>query len=113
VLEGVGGQGAAQDLAGRRLLADAASLQAAALERLRSAALAEAGASHLGMEVSDIALGSIGTIVEESTATAQCLWVVSGPYGKVLVPAADELIVSIEGGVISMQLPDGLLEVNA
>lgn len=63
----------------------------------------------LGREVTDVRLGVLGSIEEVMRGPAQDVWVVRGPYGEVLVPVVDEVVLSHEGDPIEVDLPGGLV----
>ncbi len=65
-----------------------------------------------GTTVVDKTYGEIGTIVEERFGIAQDIWVVEGNFGEVLIPAVEDFIVSRCSEVITVDLPQGLLELN-
>lgn len=69
--------------------------------------------SAVGLEVIDLKHGRIGIVVEERFGKAQELWVVKGCYGEVLIPAVDDFIVESDGKTVTVELPEGLLELNA
>ncbi|MBQ9007568.1 MAG: 16S rRNA processing protein RimM [Atopobiaceae bacterium] len=99
---GVTGIGAASELVGKTLL-------------LREADLPSSFAMHdvvslVGREVTDEALGPLGTIEEVMQGIANDVWVVTGDHGEVLVPVVDEFVRSLPAeGPISVCLPDGLV----
>jgi 16S rRNA processing protein RimM len=76
------------------------------------AAILEHTAASIGKTLLDTKRGRIGTIIEERTNNAQALWVVDGPFGEVLVPAVDGLVVASSATEVHMDLPEGLLELN-
>ncbi len=67
----------------------------------------------VGRRVSDAALGSLGCIEDVLVGPANDVWVVRGAYGEVLVPAVADLVVSTEGEAIVVDLPAGLVDVEA
>ena len=69
--------------------------------------------SVLGAMVVDKTSGPIGTIVEERFGKAQTMWVIKGDLGEVLIPAVDDFIVMRDESSILVDLPKGLLELNA
>jgi 16S rRNA processing protein RimM len=68
---------------------------------------------NVGLEVIDVACGRIGVIVEERIGKAQTIWVVAGGFGEVLIPAVDSFVVTRDEHSITVDLPQGLLELNA
>lgn len=66
----------------------------------------------IGFALQDVRLGSIGRISAVENLPGQIMLTVQGRYGEVLVPLADDLVVSIDAdaGVLVMDLPRGLVE---
>lgn len=72
-------------------------------------------ASLTGYTVIDEAAGEIGVIQDiDDSVAANPLLVVSTPEGETLIPAADEFVVDVddENQVITLRLPDGLLNID-
>ena len=68
----------------------------------------------MGSEVVDEAYGVVGTIEDVLETPANDLWSVRGPYGEVLVPVVEEIVMGRdERGRWLVRLPTGLVEVNA
>lgn len=65
-----------------------------------------------GARVFDRRHGEIGEIVDVFTTAAHDILEVEGPYGEVLIPVVDEMIleVDLEGGTLDVDLPDGLVQ---
>lgn len=65
----------------------------------------------VGIEVVDEARGSLGEVVEVIETGANDVWVVEGPFGEVLLPVIDDVIVSFDEdeGIARVRLLDGLL----
>lgn len=62
-------------------------------------------------EVRDRTYGVLGTITEVMVGRGNDVWVVEGPYGEVLIPVVDEIVLSCpDEGAIEVDLPDGLVE---
>lgn len=91
----------AEDVAGRYLLAARADLPEDLV--LRDAAEA------VGLPIEDVTLGPIGSVVEVLEGPVQDVWVVDGPFGEVLVPAVEELLVDIDDERVLFDLPEGLV----
>lgn len=69
----------------------------------------------IGFTINDSTGTSLGEIVDIETSTANTLFIVRTPSDKTLyVPVADEFVTAIdtEAHTITMQLPDGLLDLN-
>lgn len=64
-----------------------------------------------GMTVRDQARGVIGQVVETLITGANDVWVVEGPYGEVLIPVIDDVVIDIDEteGVIDVKLLLGLM----
>ena len=102
-LSGVSGLDEAEALAGRFLLADAAELPEG-FEMHDVDAL-------MGRPVVDERLGLLGSVAEVLRGAANDVWVLDGPYGEVLVPVVDEVVLSAEaGGPLRVRVPDGLVD---
>jgi 16S rRNA processing protein RimM len=66
----------------------------------------------LGLRVETNAGEALGTLVDVLETGANDVYIVDSPrYGEVLIPVTDETIVQtdIEAGVVTVQLPEGLL----
>jgi len=66
----------------------------------------------LGMDVHDLEFGYLGVVSEQSHATPQVLWTVTGPFGDVLIPAVSAFIRRWNDTAIYVSIPRGLLELN-
>jgi 16S rRNA processing protein RimM len=67
----------------------------------------------LGREVTDQTFGPIGSIVEVLRSVANDVWVIDGPYGEVLLPAVDEVVLQLPpAGPIEVLAPVGLVPVE-
>ncbi len=64
-----------------------------------------------GFRVHDPSHGDLGEIVDTIITGANDVWVVDGPYGEVLIPVIDDVVLSIDEGTetIEVRLLDGLL----
>ena len=65
----------------------------------------------LDREVVDNLLGYLGTISEVMVGPANDVWVIDGPFGEVLVPVVDEVVVEVpDAGPIIVSVPSGLVD---
>lgn len=102
-LSGVTGIDAADGFRGRYLLAREQDLP-------DDVALHDAEAL-FGREVADESLGFLGTIEEVMVGPANDVWVVEGPFGEVLVPVVDDVVLEVpDTGVIRVRVPSGLVD---
>ena len=102
-LSGVNGIDGADVLRGRFLLAREEDLP-------DDVALRDAEAL-LDREVVDNLLGYLGTISEVMVGPANDVWVIDGPFGEVLVPVVDEVVVEVpDAGPIIVSVPSGLVD---
>lgn len=100
--EGIDTIDVAEQIAGRFLLADVRDL-----EGLDNPLL------EIGRMVVDERHGELGEIREVIETAAHDVWVIDGPYGEVLVPVVDEVIVSYPEAAneaIRTRVMDGLIE---
>ncbi len=75
----------------------------------------DAEASLVGYEVVDLALGPIGVITDvDDTVAANPLFVVDAMSGEILIPAAEDFVVSVddESKTLTLNLPDGLVNLD-
>lgn len=65
----------------------------------------------VGRTVEDEERGALGTIVEVILTGANDVWVVDGPFGEILIPVIDDVVVRAEadGETIVVRLLDGLM----
>jgi len=65
----------------------------------------------VGRPVVDEEHGLLGTIVEVILTGANDVWVVEGPFGEILIPVIDDVVLGVEddGTTIAVQLLDGLM----
>lgn len=102
-LSGVGGMGDASRLVGKTLLARVDDLPDG-FELHDACAL-------LGHSVADERYGDLGRIAEVLVGPANDVWVLDGPYGEVLVPVVDSVVLGMDGGgAIRTRVPNGLVE---
>lgn len=101
--EGVSSLNDAEPLVGKLVLAARADVPEAEEER----ALLDC----VGHEMVDVERGSVGTVAELIQLPANDVWRVEGPYGSVLVPVIDDVVVELpEGaGPLVVRLMAGLL----
>lgn len=108
-LEGVRDLGHASQLVGRSLLARVRDLPRGLLMRDADALL--------GRAVRDVRRGDLGAIEEVLRGPAQDVWVVRGPYGEVLVPAVEPIVVASDpedlAAPLVVDLPRGMVEDDA
>ena len=100
--DGVDSIDAAEQIAGRFLLADVRDLEDLDMP-----------VRDIGRRVVDERHGELGEIREVIETAAHDVWVIDGPHGEVLVPVVDEVIVASpddDDGVIRTRVMDGLLE---
>jgi 16S rRNA processing protein RimM len=115
-LTGVDDLSAAQELAGRFLLARLTDLEKRTLPD-SPCALAEtesSGSDHLHKSVNfkDVNAGDLGKLVRTDQTPAYELWVVDGPHGELLIPAVEEYVVEATPELITLKLPKGFMEIN-
>ena len=71
----------------------------------------------LGRAVRDVRRGDLGAIEEVLRGPAQDVWVVRGPYGEVLVPAVEPIVVASDpedlAAPLVVDLPRGMVEDDA
>jgi len=66
--------------------------------------------SLMGREVEDAELGPLGSICDLLMGPANDVWVVRGPYGEVLIPAVEPIVLSCgDEGPILVRVPEGIL----
>jgi 16S rRNA processing protein RimM len=65
----------------------------------------------VGRAVEDEERGALGTIVEVILTGANDVWVVEGPFGEILIPVIDDVVMGVDqdGGTIFVRLLDGLM----
>jgi len=65
----------------------------------------------VGRTVCDQDRGALGTIVEVILTGANDVWVVQGPFGEILIPVIDDVVLGVEPGTdtITVCLLDGLM----
>ncbi|MFO7981990.1 MAG: ribosome maturation factor RimM [Desulfuromonadales bacterium] len=65
-----------------------------------------------GARVFDRRRGEIGEVVDVFTTAAHDILEVQGPFGEVLIPVVDEMVVEVdlEGRRLDVDLPDGLVQ---
>ncbi|MBE0416484.1 MAG: 16S rRNA processing protein RimM [Coriobacteriia bacterium] len=67
----------------------------------------------LGLRVTDVERGEIGTVVDVIATGANDVWVLAdGPYGKVLVPVIDDVVLEIDDNArtATVRLLPGLID---
>lgn len=64
-----------------------------------------------GREVTDECLGFLGTIEEVMVGPANDVWVIEGPFGEVLVPVVEDVVLEVpDTGAIRVCVPSGLVD---
>jgi 16S rRNA processing protein RimM len=65
----------------------------------------------VGLEVVDESRGSLGEVIEVIETGANDVWVVNGPFGEVLLPVIDDVVLSIDetSRTAHVRLLEGLL----
>lgn len=102
-LEGVTEIGLARAIVGSEILARAEDVPDE---------IAEEPFEVVGMRVSDAERGDLGTVDEVIETGANDVWVVHGPFGEVLIPVIDEVVLEFDeaGGTIAVRLLPGLID---
>ena len=103
-LSGVSGIDSASKIVGKELLARASDLPQDFMLRDE--------ASVVGRRVIDVEYGDLGRVSAIVRGPAQDIWQVAGPRSEVLIPAVEELIVSMDEDAIRVSLPVGLVELG-
>jgi 16S rRNA processing protein RimM len=100
-LEGVTGIAEADQLRGCNVLARAADVPEAEIEF-----------DPVGYVVTDTVRGLIGTVEDVIVTGANDVWIVQGPFGEVLVPVIDDVVLDIDEDAMTAQvaLLPGLIE---
>ena len=67
-----------------------------------------------GLRVVDCQLGDLGVLRDLLTTAAHDIYVVEGRFGEVLIPVVEEFVLEIDpdGGLIKVDLPEGLVRLN-
>jgi 16S rRNA processing protein RimM len=104
-VSGIDDIGVAGTVVGTDIIARATDLPA---EMLEPADVVEGG---LGLAVTDVNRGLLGEVSDVIVTGANDVWVVDGPFGEVLLPVIDDVIVSIDwdAGTATVRLLPGLL----
>ncbi len=104
-ISGVNDIGVAQRLVGAELLARASDLPPEWLEPV----VEEPDA--VGYAVVDELRGPLGEIVEIIVTGANDVWVIEGPFGEVLIPVIDDVVLEVDDDLecVRIRLLDGLL----
>lgn len=103
-LSGISDRSAAEALRGRTLVARPADLPEE---------WADEAEDDVGLRVIDVDRGDIGTIVDVIVTGANDVWVLrDGPYGEVLVPVIDDVVLEIDEaeGTATVRLLPGLID---
>lgn len=67
-----------------------------------------------GLKVVDRELGDIGMLEDLLSTPGHDIYVVTGPYGEVMIPAVDAMVQEVDLGaeIMHVSLPQGLVELN-
>ena len=68
----------------------------------------------IGFRIEDVKKGVIGTVTDVDDSTINTLFIVDYAGKEVLIPAQEDLIIDLdrENKVITMELPEGLLDID-
>lgn len=102
-LDGIDSIDTARTIVGRELLARADSVPAVWEQ--------EPEDDFIGMQVHDTVHGDLGEIHDLIVTGANDVWVVAGPYGEVLIPVIDDVVLDVDHDArsITVRLLPGLL----
>jgi len=66
----------------------------------------------IGFEVTDERYGALGSITDTIETGANDVWVVEGPYGQVLIPVIDQVVITVDckRATIEVRVLPGLIE---
>lgn len=103
-LSGVSGIDSASKIVGKELLVRTCDLPQDFMLRDE--------ASVVGRRVVDVERGDIGHVTAIVRGPAQDIWQVEGFQSEVLIPAVEELVVSMDEDSIRVSLPVGLVELG-
>jgi 16S rRNA processing protein RimM len=108
-VSGIDDIGAAQTLVGSDILARTEDMPEEWCEPL------DDGTDPVGLTITDIGHGLLGEVVDLIVTGANDVWVVDGPFGEVLLPVIDDVVLSIdwEAGTAEVSLLPGLLPEGA
>jgi 16S rRNA processing protein RimM len=108
-VSGVEDIGAAQKLVGADMMVRTEDMPADWCEPL------DDGVDPVGLRVTDVERGLLGEVVELIVTGANDVWVVDGPYGEVLLPVIDDVVLEIdwEQETVQVRLLPGLLPDDA
>lgn len=108
-VSGIDDIGTAQKLVGSDMMVRTEDMPADWCEPL------DDGADPVGLCVTDVERGLLGKVVELIVTGANDVWVVEGPYGEVLLPVIDDVVLEIdwESGSVEVKLLPGLLPDDA
>lgn len=104
-VSGIDAIDAAQKLVGAEIMARTDDLPAGWDEPI------EEDAEPIGLTVTDAERGLLGKVVEVIVTGANDVWVVEGPFGEVLLPVIDDVVLAIdwEAETVQVKLLPGLL----
>ena len=68
----------------------------------------------VGRDVVDERYGALGTITEVILAPANDAWVIDGPYGELIVPVIESVVLDLpETGAVRVAVPGGIVPTEA
>ena len=96
----------AKQLAGANIVIDA--------KDMRTEWQAADAADGCGLAVHDTRYGDVGVVREVLATGANDVWVLDGPYGEVLIPVIDEVIIAQDtiARTATTTIPNGLIDTN-
>jgi 16S rRNA processing protein RimM len=108
-VSGIDDIGTAQKLVGADIMVRSEDLPDAWFEPVEEAD------DPVGLSVTDVERGLLGEIVELIVTGANDVWVVDGPYGEVLLPVIDDVVLELDWAArsVSVRLLPGLLPDDA
>ena len=104
MLDGISGIDSASKIVGKELLVRSCDLPKDFMLRDE--------VSVVGRRVIDVARGDLGFVTAIVRGPAQDIWHVEGLRTEVLIPAVEELVVSVDEDAIRVSLPEGLIELG-
>jgi 16S rRNA processing protein RimM len=104
-VSGIDDIGVAGNVVGSEIIARSTDLPPAMLE---PADVVEDG---LGLRVTDVERGLLGEVVEVIVTGANDVWVIEGPFGEVLLPVIDDVVLALDwdAATATVRLLPGLL----
>jgi 16S rRNA processing protein RimM len=104
-VSGIDDIGVAGTVVGTEIIARSVDLPAEMLEPI------EVVKDGLGLSVTDVERGLLGDVIEVIVTGGNDVWVIDGPFGEVLLPVIDDVVVSVDWdvGTATVRLLPGLL----